>query len=74
METEKVCVFFGHRAFSQDISSVLEEAVRKAIIQYGITAFWVGGYGLFDSCAAGCVRRLKKEFPHISLHLILAQP
>ena len=41
-------------------------------ITNGATTFWVGGYGAFDSYAAGCVRRLKKEYPQISLDLILA--
>lgn len=68
----KVCAFFGHRDILCDISQSLEQAIRTAITVHGVTAFWVGGYGAFDSCATGIVRRLKKEFPHISLHLILA--
>ena len=67
----KVCAFFGHRVIGADISSQLEQAVRIAITN-GATTFWVGGYGAFDSYAAGCVRRLKKEYPQISLDLILA--
>lgn len=67
----KVCAFFGHREIWSDISQPLEQAIRVAIAD-GATMFWVGGYGAFDSNAAGCVRRLKKEYPHISLHLILA--
>ena len=67
----KVCAFFGHREIWSDISEPLEQAIRTAIAD-GTTVFWVGGYGAFDSYATGCVRRLKKEFPQISLHLILA--
>ena len=67
----KVCAFFGHRVIGADISSQLEQAVRTAITN-GATTFWVGGYGAFDSYAAICVRRLKKEYPQISLDLILA--
>lgn len=69
---ERVCAFFGHREIWKDISVPLEEAVRMAITDYGITNFWVGGYGQFDSCAAGCVRRLKREFPNVRLQLVLA--
>ena len=68
----KICAFFGHREFGSDISKELEAAVRDAIVKQGVTAFWVGGYGLFDSYAAGTVNRLKEEFPQITLHLILA--
>ena len=68
---DKVCAFFGHKDIWTDISQPLEQAIRVAIAD-GATMFWVGGYGVFDSNAAGCVRRLKKEYPHISLHLILA--
>ncbi len=67
----KVCAFFGHREIWRDISKPLQQAVRTAIAK-GATVFWVGGYGAFDSYAAGCVRQLKKEYPQISLHLILA--
>ena len=69
---DKVCAFFGHREIWDDISAPLEQAIRTAIMQYGVTSFWVGGCGQFDAYAAGSVRRLKKEFPHIRLYLILA--
>lgn len=67
----KICAFFGHREVWSDISEPLEKAVRIAIAE-GATDFWVGGYGTFDDIAAGSVRRLKKDFPEITLHLILA--
>lgn len=67
----KICAFFGHRDVWADISEPLEQAIRIAVAE-GVTDFWVGGYGSFDSYAAGRVRWLKKEFPEISLHLILA--
>ena len=69
---DKVCAFFGHREMWRDLSGSLEEAIRMAITKHGATVFWVGGYGNFDSCACGIVRMLKMEYPHISLHLILA--
>jgi len=48
---EKVCAFFGHREIWTDISYPLEQAVRAAV-EDGVTVFWVGGYGTFDSLAA----------------------
>ena len=68
----KVCAFFGHREIWADISKPLEQAVRTAISEYGAAVFWVGGYGHFDSCATGAVRKLQREYPHIQLKLILA--
>lgn len=68
----RICAFFGHREIWQDISGQLEQAIRTVITENNITTFWVGGYGQFDSRAEGIVRRLKKEFPHIALILILA--
>ena len=65
-----VCAFFGHRdVFHCD---GLDEAIRRAIHEYGADTFWVGGYGSFDRLAAGCVQRLKREYPHIRLLLIRA--
>lgn len=66
-----ICAFFGHREIWADISEPLEQAVRSSIAD-GVTEFWVGGYGAFDAQAAECVRRLKREYPAITLHLIVA--
>ncbi len=68
----RICAFFGHREIWCDISKSLDCAVRTAIKEYGATEFWVGGYGMFDSFAVGSIRRLKKDFPQITLHRILA--
>mgnify|MGYP003316128498 CR=1 FL=1 len=67
----KVCAFFGHRDIWMDYSKPLEELVRKVVAE-GVSDFWLGGYGAFDSCAAGVLKRLKKELPHIRIFLILA--
>lgn len=65
-----VCSFFGHRdVFHCD---GLDEAIRRAIHEYGVDTFWVGGYGDFDQMAAGAVRRMKQEFFEIRLLLIRA--
>ena len=68
----KVCTFFGHRDAYQPDPSALENAIREAIEAHGITCFWCGGYGAFDSAAAQAVRRLKKVYPHIELVLVYA--
>lgn len=43
-----------------------------AVTDFGVSQFWVGGYGAFDSVASAAVMQLKKNFPHIKLYLILA--
>lgn len=65
-----VCAFFGHRDVA--CCNGLDEAIRRAILKYGVDTFWVGGYGSFDRLAAGCVQRLKREYPRIRLLLIRA--
>ena len=65
-----VCVFFGHRDITH--CDALNEAVRQAVVQYGVDTFWVGGYGGFDSLAAGSVNRIQREYPHVRLFLIRA--
>ena len=70
---EHVC-FTGHRnldaAHATLIPSVLEQILRT-LIRHGATNFYAGGALGFDTVAAIAVLRLKKEFPHIKLALIL---
>ena len=68
---DKICAFFGHHELWRDVNTELELAVRHAINE-GCSIFWCGGYGTFDQCAAGTVKRLKTEFPDLHLELILA--
>lgn len=72
MSNQRICTFFGHRELERDISIDLEAAIRQMIEKQGITVFWSGGYGAFDSKAAFMVHKLKKEYPHITIILILA--
>ena len=65
-----ICAFFGHRDVA--CCDALDKAIHRAIHEYGVDTFWVGGYGSFDRLAAGCVQRLKQEYPHIRLQLIRA--
>ena len=68
----KTCTFFGHRNAYQTDPAALENAICEAIEAHGVTCFWCGGYGAFDSAAAQAVRRLKKRYPHIELVLVYA--
>jgi len=67
----KICAFFGHRECYENLSAELDDAIRRAVIQQGVTTFWCGRQGAFDRQASEAVRRMKAEFPQIKLELIL---
>ncbi|MBR3963917.1 MAG: DUF1273 family protein [Clostridia bacterium] len=74
---ERVC-FTGHRVLSCDeregLSRLLETMLRNLIVNYGTHTFIAGGAVGFDTMAAECVLRLKREYPKIRLELILPCP
>ena len=65
------CFFIGHRNANESIMPRLEDAVRKHIIDYGVTKFVVGQYGSFDRMAACAVMKAKGLFPEILLTILL---
>ena len=67
----KSCFFIGHREASDDLLPILEQAVEKHIVEYGVDEFIVGGYGGFDRWAAHAVMCRKRQYPHITLSLLL---
>lgn len=71
-DLDKICVFFGHRDFNEKYRPALEAEIRAAIQNHGVTTFWCGGYGSFDTCAARTVNSLKLSYPEIRLFLIQA--
>lgn len=66
----KICTFFGHRDLYHDLSGRLDEAIRCAIREHGVSVFWYGGNGQFDFQAARAVKRVQMEYPHIQLELV----
>ena len=74
---ESVC-FTGHRMLSRDerekLSRLLETMLKNLIVNYGTHTFVAGGALGFDTLAAECVLRLKREYPKIRLELILPCP
>ena len=69
----KICVFFGHREVPKELYPRLKEAVEAAIAS-GVTEFWNGGYGGFDSMAQSVVNEAKREYPYILHRLVYAYP
>ena len=67
----KSCFFIGHREASEEICSVLYAAVEQHIVEYGVTEFIVGHYGVFDRLAASAVKAAKHLYPDVKLILLL---
>lgn len=73
-DKEKTCCFTGHRYIPTEKKEIISqklEAELRILIEKGYTAFAAGGALGFDTIAAKTVLKLKKEFDHIELILIL---
>lgn len=67
----KSCFFIGHSNAGSDVKPLLAEAVERYIVEYGVTDFFVGHYGNFDSMASQVVKEAKQKYPNICLTLVL---
>ena len=65
------CFFIGHHNAPESVRLLLDEAIERHIIEYGVTRFIVGHYGAFDAMGAGAVIRAKQAHPDIELLLLL---
>lgn len=54
-----------------ELFSLLQNAVERHIVEYGVTEFFVGRYGDFDRLAAKAVITAKKTHPEVKLTLLL---
>ena len=71
---KQTCCFTGHRDIPQGQAQRMArrlERVLRALIEKGIRYFGSGGARGFDLMAADAVLRLKKEYPHIRLIMVL---
>lgn len=66
------CFLIGHRYTPDDSMPLLEAAIEKHIVEYGVTTFYVGHQGHFDGMAAIALARAKKRHPAIQNYLLLA--
>lgn len=77
-EQIKTVCFTGHRILSREererIEPMLDTMLRNLIVNYGTRIFIAGGAIGFDTLAARCVLRLRREYPKIRLELILPCP
>ena len=67
-----IVTFCGHREVqeSEKVRKWLYETVEGLILE-GADCFYLGGYGQFDSMAAGVVRGLKMKYQQIRCILVL---
>ncbi len=72
-EKLKSVSFTGHRILPKDCSELKKSLTSeiKRLIESGVVYFWAGGALGFDMLAEETVLELKKEYPHISLCLVL---
>lgn len=68
----KTCFMFGHGTAPYSILPQIEQAIEDHYAKYGVTAFYVGSRGQFDSIAATAVKQAKQRHPDIRLFLVLA--
>lgn len=74
---ERTCCFTGHRDISWQDKQIIIERLETAILKLigeGVVYFGAGGALGFDTLAAQSVLRLRKQFPHIKLILVLPCP
>ena len=67
----KSCFLIGHREAASELLPELRKIVEKHISEYGVTEFVVGRYGNFDHLAAKAVISLKRQYPQITLSLLI---
>ena len=69
------CFFTGHRSIKSKSKQLLADRVHllctELITKHNVTDFIAGGALGFDTLAELTVLNLKKEYPHIRLHLFL---
>lgn len=72
MEKNKTCCFFGHREVMHNIISRLTAIIEKLIVDNGVTEFYVGHQGQFDSMVYSVLKELKAKYPQIRYTIVLA--
>ncbi|MBQ3552291.1 MAG: hypothetical protein IJA35_03930 [Clostridia bacterium] len=68
---EKLCFLFGSRHTPDEALPLIETAVEKNYLEYGIRNFVVGGRGNFDHLAADALKAVKERHKDIYLRLLL---
>ena len=69
---EKTCCLFGHREVTHNIKDKLTAIIEKLIVEDGVTDFYVGHQGQFDSMVYSVLKELKAKYPQIRYTVVLA--
>ena len=70
MSKQTTCCFTGHRTVDRNFNTeLIGQYAKKLVTEKGVDTFIVGGALGFDTLCAKAVLELKKEFPHIQLHV-----
>ena len=72
MEKSKTCCFFGHREVTHNIRTKLKAIIEKLITEDGVTDFYVGHQGQFDSMVYSVLKELKAKYTQIRYTVVLA--
>ena len=66
------CTFLGHRQCPDEIKSVLYCQIESLIVDHGVTLFYVGNQGRFDTVARIVLREMVEKYPFVNYAVILA--
>ena len=69
---EKTSCFFGHRDVTHNIRPKLTSIIEKLNTEDGVTEFYVGHQGQFDSMIYSVLKELKAKYPQIRYTVVLA--
>ncbi len=69
---EKTCCFFGHRDAPDAVKPELIKAIKELIDKHGVSNFYVGNNGSFDSLVFYALKEISANHPEISYAVVLA--
>ena len=72
MDIVKTCCFFGHREVTHNIRDKLTAIIENLITETGVTEFYVGHQGQFDTIVYSVLKELKVKYPQIRYTVVLA--
>ena len=72
MDKSKTCCFFGHREVTHNIREKLTAIIDKLITDDGVTEFYLGNQGRFDSMVYSVLKEMKEKYQQIRYTVVLA--
>lgn len=72
LEINNACCFFGYRDALYYIIPEIKSNIETLITECGVTTFYVGNQGRFDSMVVSVLKEMKNKYPQISYSIVLA--